>query len=349
MYIEENYLLDKCTTFHLPVRCRYFATYESVEDLEHVLADSRLSGLPRLWLGGGSNMVFSCDFDGVVLKSAIKGIEKCEGAPEGYQRIRIGAGEEWPEVVEWAVAHDYYGIENLAGVPGTAGGAAVQNIGAYGVELSEVVAAVICYDVESRCLKRFFPEECGYAYRTSRFKSDNRHNLVVINLEIDLSLFPDFHLDYGPLKDLKPTSGDSLSASAIAARVVEIRNAKLPDPRFIGSAGSFFCNPVVDDATYRRLIHKYPEMPHYHLSDSSVKIPAAWLIDNAGLKGMRYGGAEVWHSQPLVLANTDHATSYDVMALMNIVRRRIYDIYGVMLHPEVVIVGQKGLSVDLCD
>lgn len=342
MTLLSNYDLTMVTTFHVPAHARYYADYASLDELLALLAMPQLQGLPVLHMGGGSNLLFTRDFPGVVLHSAIKGITLAAGnegdAPgAGTVLATAAAGEVWDDFVAAACRAGYCGIENLSLIPGSVGAAAVQNIGAYGVELSDCLHSVAVYDTKLQRPLTLLPSQLNYGYRQSLFKEpDYANRYVVTAVTVRLSTDSSFKLDYGPLRQLANQPG--LTAESVRQRVMAIRRSKLPDPDQIGSAGSFFKNPVVDGEKYHALLTAYPDLPGYHLADGRIKLPAGWLIEQAGLSGATVGGAMVYPRQCLVIVNTGRATGADVAALAQKVQQTVMQRFGLQLHPEVIFI-----------
>lgn len=336
MIIQENIDITKFTTFGIPVKAKFFAEYKNEKELLKISRDQRYIDGPVLNIGGGSNLLFIEDFNGLVLHSCIKGIKRYEKNADTVYAI-VGAGEKWTDFVEWTLEQGLGGVENLAGIPGEVGAAPVQNVGAYGVEAGDLIHAVECFDMQNRCMKRFTKEECRFGYRDSFFKHEGKGRYIVTRVSFKLK--PDkisYNLEYGPLKDLKNRLGHNPSIKEVASEVIKIRNSKLPNPEEKGSAGSFFKNPVLREGYINEIKaltgHK---LSGYRVDDVHVKISAAWLIDNAGMKGERVGGAKVYDKQPLVIINEDHATAKDVECLSNKVRKAVRRKYMVDLVPEV--------------
>lgn len=334
MEIKENEDITRFTTFGIPVKARYFAEYDSERELLKLSRSEEFLNNEVLHIGGGSNLVFLHDYNGLVLHSAIKGIREYRKDDDTVYAI-AGAGEKWEDFVEWCLARNLAGVENLAHIPGEVGASAIQNVGAYGVEAKDVIHTVECFDTLSRKTVIFTNEECRFGYRDSIFKHEAKGRYYV--LRVSFRLHPDGtprSLEYGPLKTLKERLGRMPSVREVAEEVTEIRKSKLPEPAEIGSAGSFFKNPVVAEKFYEKLKEEFPEMPCYPAGEGLVKIPAAWMIDNAGLKGMRIGGAEVYARQPLVIVNAGNATGQDVRALADEVIMRVRTKYFITLKPE---------------
>lgn len=336
MTFETDKDLSPITTFHLPAHASLFVEYASPKELQKIMADPRFFGNRILHIGGGSNLLFVKDFDGLVIRSAIKGIVRYD-KNESTAFAIAGAGESWRDFVDWCVASGLAGVENLAGIPGQVGAAAVQNIGAYGAEAADVIHHVECLDLLNREVKVFTAEECQFAYRDSMFKHEGKGRYIVLRVSFRLKVSTKAeNLVYGPLRQLEERLGHSPSIHEVASEVVKIRDSKLPDPERLGSAGSFFKNPVVDRSYYEsRLLSEHPEMPHYDHGKDKVKVPAGWLIEHAGLKGYRIGGAQVYERQCLVIVNTGNATAEDVVNLADHVMNTVKEKYGIELFPEV--------------
>lgn len=337
---EHNKDLTWLTTFKIKARAKLFATYSSEDELRRITLTDEFNLNEVFYLGGGSNILFNGDYEGLVLKSDIKGIRRYD-KDNATSFVIAGAGEKWSDVVDFAVENGLAGIENLAGIPGTAGAAPVQNIGAYGVEVAQCIHKVECFDVVRREKVTFSAEECKFAYRDSFFKNEGKGRYVVLRISLRLrNSTQATHLDYGPLKNLADRLGHAPEISDVAQEVVKIRNSKLPDPDKIGNAGSFFKNPIVRIYFYREVISAlYPGIPYYETEDPYyVKIPAGWLIENAGLKGYSSGDAEVYPNQCLVIANNGNATATDVLNVANHVEKTVLDKFGVTLRPEVNII-----------
>lgn len=337
---EKNKELAPFTTFNISAKADLFTTFKNVEELKAVTLSEEFLDNEVFILGGGSNVLFKGNFKGLVLHCAIPGRKKYEKDKDTVFAI-AGAGENWSDFVAWTIAEGMSGLENLAGIPGTVGAAPVQNVGAYGVEAGNLIHRVECFDIISRELKTLTAEECKFGYRDSIFKNEGKGRYIVTRVSFRLS--PDSQakdLSYGPLRNLEEKLGRKPFAAEVAEEVIRIRNSKLPDPREIGSAGSFFKNPVVRIYFYREVMSAlYQDIPYYETDDPYyVKIPAGWLIEHAGLKGYSIGGAEVYPKQCLVIANKGNATSEDVVELAEYVRREVLKKFGVNLHPEVNII-----------
>lgn len=336
MKIIKNFNLSEVTTFHLPAKALFYVEYETVEQLKSILESPIYSKLKRLHIGGGSNLLFTSDFDGLILHSAIKHID-ITNSNDVYVDIRVGAGVNWDYWVKWTVDHGFYGAENLSYIPGEVGASAIQNVGAYGVEAKDIIHTVHVYDTVTGIETDFQNEQCLYGYRHSIFKHDDvLGRYIVTAVTFRLSHTAHFNLEYGPLKELAAQSS-ALTQQSVRNKIIEIRKSKLPEPDELGSAGSFFKNPVIDSQAWDELHKRYPSMPFYKVGDS-YKIPAGWLIETAGLKGKCIGGAQVYPRQCLVIVNTGNATATDVVSLFHYIQHRINEIFGIKLSPEVNVI-----------
>ncbi len=334
--ITENKDITSLTTFGIPVTVKYFAEYSSEKELLALSRKDEFINNEVLHIGGGSNLLFLNDFNGLVVHSAIKGIREYRKDDDTVFAI-AGAGEKWDDFVEWCLERNLAGVENLAHIPGEVGASAIQNVGAYGVEAKDVIHTVECFDTLTRKTVLFSNVECEFGYRDSIFKHDDVRGRYYV-LRVSFKLNPDGkarHLDYGPLRSYADKLGRMPSIREVARKVTEVRKSKLPEPCETGSAGSFFKNPVVSAVFYEKMKEDYPEMPGYPAGEGYVKLSAAWLIDHAGMKGFRIGGAEVYAKQPLVIVNSGNAIANDVRRLADEVELRVKSCFYVTLKPEV--------------
>lgn len=334
MKIIENCSLQDKHTFHLPVKARYYVAYSSVTELCDFLASSPLvRDYPVYHIGGGSNLLFLGDYNGVILHSEISFIETVAES-DTEVTLRVGAGVVWDDFVAYTTARGWWGIENLSLIPGEVGASAVQNIGAYGVEAKDVIVCVETIDRPTGEPRIFSNEECTYGYRESIFKTTLSGRYIVTAVVYRLQKVANPHLDYGNLRE---AVGDvaPLTSERVRRAVIAIREAKLPNPDLLGNAGSFFKNPVIPRAQYEALQQKYPDMPHYVVDSERVKLPAGWLIDRAGWKGRTHRGAGVYEKQSLVLVNHGTAAPQDIAELSGMICASVRDVYGVELCPEV--------------
>lgn len=328
MKIQENISLLPYNTFGMDVKARVLAEYDSVEELRELL--TRYRGEQLLHIGAGSNLLFRTDFAGVVLHSRMCWARATEENAETVL-IEAGSGLVLDTLIEQLCDMQLWGMENLSYIPGEVGASAIQNVGAYGVEAKDVIARVQTICVETLEERSFTPEECCYGYRDSIFKGELKGQYIVTSVTYRLHKEPKPCLDYGHLRDA--IEGE-LSPMAVREAVTRIRRQKLPEVSELGSAGSFFKNPVVAVAQAENLLKTYPKMPHFDM-EGGVKIPAAWLIEQCGLKGHRLGGARVYEKQPLVIVNADHATPEDIVALAEHVCREVRAKFDIDIHPEV--------------
>ncbi|CAM4015963.1 UDP-N-acetylmuramate dehydrogenase [Aeromonas bestiarum] len=323
-------------TLALDAHCLWLAEVAQVDDLQQLVTKPELTDLPRLVLGGGSNVLFCNDFAGLVVLNRLKGIQlQDEGE---HWLLHVAAGEEWHQLVCHALQQGWYGLENLALIPGTVGAAPVQNIGAYGVELASFCAYVEAFNWQSGQLERIDAADCHFGYRDSIFKHEyqDSHFITAVGLRLPKAWTP--VLAYGPLAAL----GDAPTAQAIFDTVCATRRAKLPDPAVLGNAGSFFKNPVVTRALADTLKQQYPHMPCYPAGEGQAKLAAGWLIDQCGLKGFAIGRAAVHQEQALVLVNLGGASAMELIALAAHVRDSVEQKFGVVLEHEVRFMGLTG-------
>ncbi|MDM5133656.1 UDP-N-acetylmuramate dehydrogenase [Aeromonas piscicola] len=323
-------------TLALDAHCLWLAEVAQVDDLQQLVTKPELTDLPRLVLGGGSNVLFCNDFAGLVVLNRLKGIQlQDEGE---HWLLHVAAGEEWHQLVCHALQQGWYGLENLALIPGTVGAAPVQNIGAYGVELASFCTYVEAFNWQSGQLERIDAADCHFGYRDSIFKHEyqDSHFITAVGLHLPKAWTP--VLGYGPLAAL----GDAPTAQAIFDTVCATRRAKLPDPTVLGNAGSFFKNPVVTRALADTLKQQYPHMPCYPAGEGQAKLAAGWLIDQCGLKGFAIGRAAVHQEQALVLVNLGGASAMELIALAAHVRDSVEQKFGVVLEHEVRFIGLTG-------
>ena len=324
-----NYSLLSRNTFGMDVKAKRFVEYDNEEELKALIPT--LSG-EVLHMGGGSNLLFKGDFEGTVLHSAIKGIEVVDESAESAL-VRAGAGEVWDDFVAWAVERGYGGVENLSLIPGEVGASAVQNIGAYGVEAKDVIALVEAIDLSNGQKRVFGTEECNYAYRQSIFKNALKGKYAITYVTYRLQKQPVLKLDYGNIRAVLGDNGQH-TISDVRQAIIDIRNAKLPDPKVQGNAGSFFMNPVVSREKFLSIQKDYPQMSFYEV-EGGVKIPAGWMIDQCGWKGKSLGRAGVHDKQALVLVNLGGATSDEIITLCNTICKDVKEKFGIDIHPEV--------------
>lgn len=333
----KHYSLLPHNTFGIQANCDRFIDMETEDDvmkLKDMLDDK---DMPLLIIGRGSNLLLTDDYHATVLHCSIKGktIVKEDG---NSVLLRCGAGEEWDSIVDYCVAHDWQGIENLSLIPGEVGASAVQNIGAYGTEVKEIIHSVEAVEISTGKKHTFSNEQCEYSYRQSKFKNEWKDRFIITHVTYRLEKSTDYipKVDYGNIKSELERKGISLpTMKDIRDVVISIRKDKLPDPEVEGNAGSFFMNPIVEKATFMNLLEQYPDMPHYNVDSEREKIPAGWMIDQCGWKGKTLGKAGVHDRQALVLVNRGGATGKDILLLCNTIRNDVRQKFGIDIHPEV--------------
>ena len=330
---QENYSLLEHNTFGMDVCAALFVEYDTVDELRTFLQAGDLNRYGRyLHIGGGSNLLFAGDYEGVVMHSAMHTLEVVEDADD-HVLVRVGSGYVWDDFVAYCVRQGWAGVENLSAIPGEVGASAVQNIGAYGVEVKDVIVRVEAMALDGT-MRTFTNEECHYGYRDSIFKRELRGEYIITHVVYRLEKTPTYRLDYGDLRARVEASGEP-TLQAVRDAVTAIRDSKLPDPKVLGNAGSFFTNPVVPRSQYEALKEQYPNIPSYPIDEEHVKVPAGWLIDSAGWKGRALGRAAVHDRQALVLVNLGGATGQEVMTLAKRICEDIYIKYGIRITPEV--------------
>lgn len=331
----QNYSLKAHNTFGIEARCRQFLEYAT--DGEAISVAQRIAE-PFLIVGGGSNLLLTRDYDGTVVRSAIKGMQVIE-ENEHEVLVSVGSGEEWDEMVREFVARGWYGAENLSLIPGDVGASAVQNIGAYGAEVGELIERVEAVSVGSGEQVVIPASECQYGYRQSRFKHEWKNRFLITHVVYRLSKTFAPRLDYGNIRaEMERRKIDTPTAEQLRDVIISIRREKLPDPKVEGNAGSFFMNPVVSRETFEALLSHYPQMPHYPVDQQYEKIPAGWLIDQCGWKGKSLGHAGVHSKQALVLVNRGGATGQEIVDLCEAIRSDVLSKFGIAIVPEVNII-----------
>lgn len=338
MNIEHNKSLKELNTFGVEANAKLFVEISSVEELQELIQTDEFKNNEHLFLGGGSNILFTRDFDGLVIKNNLRGIEVIR-EDNDYVWVRGMAGEHWHDFTMYTVEQGWSGIENLSLIPGSVGAAPVQNIGAYGVEIKDTLETVETIDLTTGEPRDFANEECDFGYRTSVFKTTLKGKYFITAIVLKLSKNGQPNISYNSLRaKLEERGVVEPSVQQVSDTVIEIRQSKLPDPREIGNAGSFFKNPVIDEETLKRLQAGYPDMPNYDLENGMYKIPAAWCIETAGWKGKRVGEAGSHERQALVLVNHGAATGAEIAALAREIVGSVRDQFGIDLEPEVTII-----------
>ena len=328
-----NYSLLAHNTFGIDARCARFLEYETTEEAQQVAAILRESTLPYIIIGGGSNLLLTQDFPGIVVHSAVKGwdIAGC--------RMTCGSGETWDDIVDISLRNGLYGAENLSLIPGEVGASAIQNIGAYGVEVKDLIREVHAIEIATGRLCIIDSADCQYGYRQSRFKQEWKNRYLMTKVVYEFSKTFEPRLDYGNIRgELERRGIDNPTPEQLRQIIIDIRHAKLPDPKVMGNAGSFFMNPVVEREKYEALLAQYPQMPHYYIDERHEKIPAGWMIDQCGWKGRSLGPAGVHDRQALVLVNRGGATGADIVALCQTIQRDVKEKFDIDIYPEVNII-----------
>jgi len=331
----KNHSLLTHNTFGIDVKAKYFIPVISTADLPAILDFIKANNSRVLVLGEGSNILFTKDFDGIILHMQIEGIHVVKENDE-YYWVKAGGGIQWHELVMNTLRAGMTGLENLSMIPGTVGAAPVQNIGAYGAELRDVMEALEAYDLTTGEKKYFKNEECDFGYRDSIFKNELKGRFMITNVVFRLNKKPGFNLSYEPLRKKMFELGEhDLTADDICSAVMEIRQNKLPDPAITGNAGSFFKNPVVDKLFWDNLKKTHTSIPGHPVTDTHTKIPAAWLIEQCGWKGKRFGHVGVHDQQALVLINTGGASGTEILNLSKKIQSSVKDKFGIALSPEI--------------
>lgn len=338
MKVQQNISLKSFNTFSIDVLAKEFAVFSSADELTELLTTNNKQQASTLILGGGSNILLTKDYDGLVLKNEIKGIELIN-ENEHHIDIRVGAGENWHEFVLNCIQHDWAGVENLSLIPGNVGASPMQNIGAYGVEIKDVFYSLEAYNYNDKKVYTFTLNDCEFGYRESVFKRKYKNQFVILNVTYRLNKQPKFNASYGAIEqELEKMGVQELSIQAISQAVINIRSSKLPDPKVIGNAGSFFKNPSVTKEQYESIKLKYPNVVGYVNADGSIKLAAGWLIEQCGWKGYRKGDAGCHARQALVIVNYGNAKGSDIYNLSEEILQSVKEKFNVTLEREVNII-----------
>ncbi len=343
MNIQENVSLEPYNTFHIDATAKEFVEINSLRDLQQLLKNPEYMAKPTLILGGGSNVLFTKDFEGLVLKINIAGITILR-EDEAHAWVKAGAGVNWHQFVLHCIRLGYGGIENLSLIPGTVGAAPLQNIGAYGVEIKDTFDSLEAVDRRSGEVKTFYHQDCQFGYRESIFKNELKDQYVITSVTFRLHKKPIINTTYGAIEEtlaqMRSHNGSPAvpGIQEVSQAVIQIRQSKLPDPQVIGNAGSFFKNPVISAEKYEQLRQTYEAMPVYQLPGHLVKVPAGWLIEQAGWKGKRIGKVGVHDKQALVLVNHGGGKGEEIKALAYQIKEDVYQKFGIEIMPEVNII-----------
>lgn len=333
--IQSNVSLKPYNTFGIDVTARYLVEVDSDQDIQTLLQLPDVQTLPKLILGGGSNLLLTQDFNGLVVKINLKGIETVK-EDQNHVWLRAGAGESWHDFVMYSVEKGLGGIENLSLIPGTVGAAPMQNIGAYGVEIKDTFDRLEAVDIATGVKRIFSNTDCHFGYRNSVFKNEAKGQYIITSVQFKLDKTPTLHLSYGDIqKTLEQMGVKEPTIKAVSDAVIKIRRSKLPDPAEIGNAGSFFKNPEITTTQFNSLKTQYPEIPGYVIDNETVKVPAGWLIEQCGWKGKRFGNIGVHARQALVLVNYGGGKGLDIKQLSEKVQASVAEQFGIVLHTEV--------------
>ena len=338
LQVKENFSLKKYNTFGIDVSTRYFIELTSDSEIENFIKENPYKTLPVLILGGGSNILFTKNFDGIILKIETKGIEIIREDDE-FVFVKSKAGELWNDLVNFCVEKNFGGLENLALIPGCVGASPIQNIGAYGSEMKDIFFELEAIDILNGQRKIFSKQECRLAYRNSVFKNELKGKYIILSVTFRLQKKPILNISYSALsKELQKLNLDKPTVAAVRDTVCKIRESKLPDPEIIGNAGSFFKNPSVTVDKYKELKTKFPEIVAYLTEDGNYKLAAGWMIDQCSWKGKRKGNAGVHEKQALVLVNLGNATGNEILDLAREVRASVKNMFDVDIEFEVNII-----------
>ncbi|MHB1922587.1 MAG: UDP-N-acetylmuramate dehydrogenase [Chitinophagaceae bacterium] len=345
MKIAENFSLRHLNTFGMEVNARYFSEISKWEELEEIFSIDFFQSIPKMILGGGSNILFCEDFEGLVLNNRMLGITLLR-EDKGHVYLQVGAGENWHDFVMYCVNHGYGGVENLSLIPGKVGASPIQNIGAYGVELKDVFVELEAMNILNQEKLVFSSKECEFGYRESIFKRKWKDKLMILSVTFRLDKDPVFHTSYGVIeKELETMGVQEPSLESISQAIIRIRRAKLPDPNLLGNAGSFFKNPEISSQEFHRLQVHFPQIISFPLPDGKVKLAAGWLIEQCGWKGFRAADAGVHLHQALILVNYGKATGKEIYQLSVQIAESVKAQFGINLQREVNILGKKGWEI----
>ncbi len=335
MEISKNKSLTNYNTFGINCKSTFFTTIKSLKDLKELYHCKEYKNQKKLILGGGSNVLFTSDFNGLVIKNEIKGFQ-LERETNDIVEIKIGAGVNWHEFVTYAVNKGWGGVENMSLIPGNCGTAPMQNIGAYGVEIKDTFVSLSAFEIETGKIMHFDREKCEFGYRESIFKNKLKNQFIILDIKLRLEKNPKLNTKYGDInKILIKNKISNPTIKDVSDAVIEIRTSKLPDPKKIGNAGSFFKNPVISHQQLKKLKVNFPEIVSYPVSDNLVKIAAGWLIETAGWKGKDFGNFGVHKKQSLVLVNYGNASGKEILKLSQDILEDVYTKFQVKLEREV--------------
>ena len=336
--MKEKVSLKNLNTFGIEAICDYYTEINSIEDFKTLVGENIYQQNQKLILGGGSNILFTKDYHGLVIKNNLKGISIVKDEKE-YALVEVAAGEVWHDLVLWSIEQGLNGLENLSLIPGCVGASPMQNIGAYGVEIKDVFESLEAYTMDKAEPKIFYKKDCEFGYRESVFKNKFKNKFLITSVTFHLSKVEKANTSYGAINtELKQMGVLNPKASDISNAVIKIRQSKLPDPKITGNAGSFFKNPEVSSEFHHQLKIKFENLVSYALPNGNYKLAAGWLIEHCGLKGFELNGAAVHQLQALVLINKNNANGQSVLDLSTVVMKKVDDLFGVELEREVNIV-----------
>lgn len=333
--IRLDYQLQPYNTFNVKALARYFAEIHSTNDIQNILADPLYQKHPKLILGSGSNILLTTDYPGLVIKNASRGITLAQ-ENDKHVWLKIAAGELWHETVLYCLNNNYAGIENLSLIPGTVGAAPIQNIGAYGVEFESVFDSLDAIHLLTNEIHTFNKQDCRFGYRDSIFKNAYKHSYIVTHVTLKLSKIPHINISYGGIKQLLDEKGVTQpTIHDVSNAVIEIRQQKLPDPKKLPNVGSFFKNPIVSASQFKKLQFQFPEIPSFPQTNGDIKIPAAWLIEQIGLKGFTQNNVGTHKDHALVIINYGNPDGKAVLELAKHIQHSAHEKLGILIEPEV--------------
>ena len=334
--VFHHYSLKSANSFGVDARASMYASPENLGELVNLLTSYDYNKLPMMIMGEGSNLLFKSDYEGLIVNPLFKGIEVLEEKGEAVV-VRVGAGENWDNWIQYATEKGWFGLENLSLIPGSVGSAPIQNIGAYGVELKDHFEWLTAWDLEHEKEVKLSAEDCEFAYRSSIFKTSSKGRYIITHVCFRLSRIPELKLNYGNVEAAFTAAGGK-TAMDLRKVIIYIRNQKLPDPSEVGNGGSFFKNPVVDRTIFKCIRVEHQDIPNFPAEENQVKLPAAWLIEKAGWKGKRIGNVGTWPTQPLVIVNYGGATGEEIVSFSELIRDAVDQEFGVFLEREVNVV-----------
>ena len=338
MEFQKNISLKEFNTFGMDVNCSLFYNITSEKEIINILDSEEYQNNKHLILSGGSNLLFTTDFDGLILKNNIKGIEVVF-EDNNHTYLKVGAGENWHDFVLWTIKQGLSGLENMSLIPGNVGTAPIQNIGAYGVEVKDVITKVRGINLEEKKLFTLSNVDCDFRYRDSIFKNKLKDKIIITEVIFKLSREAQHNTKYGAILEELQNLGLEISTTNISKAVISIRERKLPNPKELGNSGSFFKNPIINNTQFSELQKKFSEIVGYKNSETETKIAAGWLIEQCGWKGYRKGDAGVHKNQALVLVNYGNAKGEEIISLAKEIQQSVKDKFGINIHPEVNIIG----------